>query len=153
MITVKNQVIRKQENFWNGCVFHPTDAVEDPWGKRILDRMARDKAVKMVRIYTMLEDIVYFDENDQLQYDFRINDLRLDYLVEQGYDIMLAYAAVPDCISIPGLKSSVSKNKTRYKGKMFNTMPPKDYTLWEEVCYNTSCTKIIRAPIPVYRAV
>ena len=135
MITVKNQVIRKQENFWNGCVFHPTDAVEDSWGKRILDRMATDKAVKMVRIYTMFEDIVYLDEKDQLQYDFRVNDLRLDYLVEKGYDMMLAYAAVPDCISIPGAKSSVSKNKTRYKGKMFNTMPPKDYSLWEEVCY------------------
>ena len=135
MIKVTDTVLRQVKNFWNGCVFHPTDAVEDPWGKRTLDRMARDKAVKMVRIYTMLEDIVYFDENDQLQYDFRINDLRLDYLVEQGYDIMLAYAAVPDCISIPGSKSSVSKNKTRYKGKMFNTMPPKDYSLWEEVCY------------------
>ena len=135
MITVNDKVIRQQENFWNGCVFHPTDAVEDPWGKRILDRMARDKAVKMVRIYTMFEDIVYLDENGQLQYDFRINDLRLDYLVKQGYDIMLAYAAVPDCISIPGAKTNNSKNKTRYKGKLFNSMPPKDYRLWEEVCY------------------
>ena len=135
MIAIKDSVIRRQENFWNGCVFHPTDAVEDPWGKRILDRMATDKAIKMVRIYNMFEDIVYLDEKDQLQYDFRLNDLRLDYLVEKGYDIMLAYAAVPDCISIPGEKTSNAKNKTRYKGKLFNTMPPKDYPLWEEVCY------------------
>ena len=135
MITVKSNVLRRQKNFWNGCVFHPTDAVEDPWGKRILDRMSQDKAMKMIRIYTMFEDIVYLDEFGNLQYDFRVNDLRLDYLVEKGFDIMLAYAAVPDCISIPGEKSSVSKNKTRYKGKLFNTMPPKDYALWEEVCF------------------
>lgn len=135
MITVKNTVLRKQTNFWNGCVFHPTDAVEDPWGKRILDRMARDKAMGLIRIYTMFEDIVYMDEFGKLQYDFRLNDLRLDYLVEKGFDIMLAYAAVPDCISVPGAKTSNAKNKSRYKGKMFNTMPPRDYDLWEEVCY------------------
>lgn len=135
MITIKNTVILQQPNFWNGCVFHPTDAVEDSWGKRILDRMAEDHAIRMVRIYTMFEDIVYLDGFGNLQYDFRVNDLRLDYLVEKGYDIMLAYAAVPDCISVPGAKTSVSKNKTRYKGKMFNSMPPKDYALWEEVCY------------------
>lgn len=135
MITVKSNVLRQQKNFWNGCVFHPTDAVEDSWGKRILDRMAQDKAMKMIRIYTMFEDIVYLDEVGNLQYDFRVNDLRLDYLVEKGFDIMLAYATVPDCISIPGTKTSQSKNKTRYKGKLFNTMPPKDYALWQEVCY------------------
>ena len=135
MITVKSNVLRRQKNFWNGCVFHPTDAVEDPWGKRILDRMSQDKAMKMIRIYTMFEDIVYLDESGNLQYDFRVNDLRLDYLVEKGFDIMLAYATVPDCISIPGTKTSNSKNKTRYKGKLFNTMPPKDYALWQEVCY------------------
>ena len=135
MITVKNTVLRPIKNFWNGCVFHPTDAIEDPWGKRILDQMAADKAIRMVRIYNMLEDIVYLDAEGNLQYDFRLNDLRLDYLVEKGYDIMIAYAAVPDCISLPGPKASNSKNKTRYKGKLFNTMPPKDYSLWEEVCY------------------
>jgi hypothetical protein len=71
-----------------------------------------------------------------LTYDFRLSDLRLDYLVEKGFDILIAYAGIPDFLSESGgVKTSVSKNKTRYKGKMWNTAPPKDYGLWEEICY------------------
>lgn len=136
MIKVSNDVIKKQTNFWNNCLFHPTDAVEDSWGKRILDQMAEDECIKTVRIYTMFEDIVYMDMNGNLSYDFRANDLRLEYLIEKGYDVLLAYAAMPDCIAqSTTLKTSVSFKKTRYKGKMFNTSPPKDYKVWEEICY------------------
>ncbi len=136
MIEIKNKVIKKQPSFWNGCVFHPTDAVEDPWGKRILDRMASDGAIKTVRLYTMFEDIVYIDGEGNLAYDFRLNDLRLDYMVEKGYDILLAYAGMPDCIAESSeFKISMSKNKTRYKNKMWNSSPPKDYALWEEICF------------------
>ena len=136
MITIGNKTEGKIKNFWNHCLFHPTDAVEDAWGRRILDRIAEDGAIRTVRIYTMFEDIVYQDENGRLQYDFRISDLRLDYLVEKGFDILLAYAGMPDCIAASiDNKTSVSKNKTRYKGKMWNSAPPRDYSLWEEVCY------------------
>lgn len=136
MIKIANEIKKKQLKFWNNCVFHPTDAVEDPWGKRILDRMSKDKAIDTIRIYAMLEDIVYLDENGQLAYDFRISDLRLDYLVECGYNLYLSYAGIPKCISLNDhAQTSVSKNKTRYKGKMWNSSPPKDYKLWEEVCF------------------
>ena len=136
MILIGNKTERKIKNFWNHCLFHPTDAIEDPWGKRILDRISEDGAIKTVRIYTMFEDIVYLDENGNLKYDFRVSDLRLDYLVEKGFDILLAYAGMPDCIAASiDNKTSVSKNKTRYKGKMWNSSPPRDYSLWEEICY------------------
>ena len=136
MITIKNEIKKKQNNFWNNCIFHPTDAVEDAWGKRILDRMADDKAIHTVRIYTMFEDIVLMDENGKLTYDFRLNDLRLDYLIEKGYNILLAYAMMPECIATnKNATSCVSKNKTRYKGKLINTSAPTDYALWEEICY------------------
>lgn len=136
MIKIYNQVEKKQKNFWNGCVFHPTDAVEDPWGKRILDQMAADGAIKTVRVYAMFEDIVYLDGNDELQFDFRLSDTRLDYLVEKGYRLLLAYAGMPDCIAKTcSGKTTAAKNKTRYKGKMWNTSPPKTVELWEEVCY------------------
>ena len=136
MIRIKNELIRKQPNFWNNCLFHPTDAVEDPWGKRILDRMAEDGAIQTVRIYTMFEDIVYLDEKGNLQYDFRVSDLRLDYLIEKGYDLILAYGGMPDCIArSTANKNSAAKGKTRYKGKMWNTSPPADYAQWEEICY------------------
>ena len=135
MIRIQNQVIREQKNFWNNCIFHPTDAVEDPWGRRILDRMSNDKSIDTVRIYAMLEDIVYLGEEGELLYDFRINDLRLDYLVERGYNLLIAYGGIPDCIAESSAnKTSVSKNKTRYKGKMWNSMPPKDCRVWEEIC-------------------
>ncbi|MBR2044074.1 MAG: hypothetical protein IJ946_07020 [Clostridia bacterium] len=135
MIKIENNVIKNTYKFWNHCLFHPTDAIEDPWGKRIIDRFAEDKSMGMIRIYAMLEDIVYTDEDGNLLYDFRINDLRLDYLVEKGFDLLIAYASMPSCIAKINALVSVSKNKTRYKGKMFNTSRPKDYALWEEVCY------------------
>ena len=56
-------------NFWNNIHFHPTDAVEDPWGRRILDKCAEDKAVDSVRIYSMFEDIIYVGENGEICYD------------------------------------------------------------------------------------
>lgn len=136
MIRIGSQVLRRQNNFWNHCLFHPTDAVEDPWGKRILDQMAADGSVKTVRIYAMLEDIVYLDGNDQLCYDFRVSDLRLDYLVEKGYNLLIAYAGMPECIASDPLVFNVdNKGSRRYKGKVFNTSPPKDYALYEEICY------------------
>ena len=136
MIRIKNNVIREQKRFWNNCIFHPTDAVEDPWGKRILDRMSEDKSIDTVRIYAMLEDIVYLGEEGEIKYDFRISDLRLDYLVERGYNVLIAYGGMPDCIAeSTDNKTSCSKGKTRYKGKLWNSMPPKDPAVWEEICY------------------
>ena len=136
MISIGKNVIKKQPKFWNHAVFHPTDAIEDPWGKRILDRMSADGAIKTIRIYSMFEDIVYADENGKLCYDFRLNDLRIDYLLEKGYDPLFSYAAMPDCISQPKHSAfNCAKNKTRYKAKNWNSAPPKDYGLWEEVCY------------------
>ena len=136
MIKIENKIVKKQAKFWNHVLFHPTDAVEDPWGKRILDRMAADGAINTIRIYSMFEDIVYLGEDGELCYDFRVSDLRIDYLLEKGFEPLLAYGGMPDCIAATkNLQASVSKNKTRYKGKMWNTSPPKDYALWEEVCY------------------
>lgn len=136
MIKVNNTIIKKQPKFWNHALFHPTDAIEDPWGKKILDRIAADGAIKTIRIYSMFEDIVYIGENGELCYDFRLSDLRLDYLIEKGYDLLIAYAGMPDCIAASNdFKMTCAKNKTRYKGKMWNSMPPRDYAQWEEICY------------------
>lgn len=136
MIVIKNSVVKKQPNFWNACVFHPTDAIEDPWGRCILDQMAEDKAIHTVRVYTMFEDIVYRNAAGELSFDFRLSDLRLDYLLSRGYTPMLAYAGIPDCIaSSTAHMTTVCKNKTRYKGKMWNSSAPADYALWEEICY------------------
>ena len=136
MIRIQKDIIKQQPKFWNHALFHPTDAVEDPWGKRILDRMSADGAIKTIRIYSMFEDIVYIGEDGALCYDFRVSDLRLDYLLEKGYDLLIAYGGMPDCIAASNEnKTSVSKNKTRYKGKMWNSAPPKDYAIWEEICY------------------
>lgn len=136
MIKIGNEVVKQQKNFWNNCIFHPTDAVEDPWGKRILDRCAKDKAIHTVRIYSMFEDIVYEDENGEIAYDFRVSDLRLDYLVEKGYDILIAYGMVPKCLATnPDMTSAVSKKKTRYKGKMLYPSRVKDLKIWEDICY------------------
>ena len=136
MIRICKNATKKQTNFWNNATFHPTDAVEDPWGKRILDKMAEDGAAKTVRIYAMLEDIVYYDGDGVLKYDFRLSDLRLDYLQGLGYELLLTYGGMPDCIAkTTNQKSSMSNGKTRYKGKMWNTSMPADIKVWEDICY------------------
>ena len=141
MIKIGSEILKQQENFWNNCLFHPTDAVEDAWGKRILDRIAKDKAISTIRIYAMFEDIVYEDESGQITYDFRLNDLRLDYLVEKGYNVLIAYGMMPKLLSSTATEqSNASKNKTRYKGKMLYTSKPKDYKIWEDICYEYTKT-------------
>lgn len=136
MIKITDTVIRKQENFWCQCVFHPTDAIEDPWGRRILDTMAEERSINTIRMYSMFEDIVYIDGDGKLAFDYRLSDLRLDYMVEKGFRIFLAYAGMPDCIA-NDTKAFITgaKGKTRYKGKLWNTTGPKDFALWEEICY------------------
>lgn len=136
MIQIGSEIIKTQPKFWNHAVFHPTDAVEDPWGRRILDKCAEDKALDSLRIYTMFEDIVYIGENGEICYDFRLSDLRLDYLVEKGYNLTLAFAGIPDCMADNlHAKTNNSKKHKRYKGKLWNTSPLKDEAPWEELCY------------------
>ena len=136
MITVTERETRTVQNFWNNIHFHPTDAIEDAWGQKILNTIAQDGAVQTIRMYAMLEDIVTRDETGALQYDFTLNDLRLDYLISHGFTVLICYAFQPPCIAADeNHLSSVSKNKTRYKGKMINTSRVKDFDAWEEICY------------------
>ncbi len=123
------------KNFWNHIVFHPTDAIEDDWGKRILDKCAEDKAVKTVRIYTMMEDIFTLDENGEMHADYTLNDYRIDYLLSKGFTPFLAYAFLPAWLcENTELRSSVAKSKLRYKGKIVYNTRATDYSKWEEIC-------------------
>ena len=91
---------------------------------------------KTVRMYAMLEDIVTRDENGNFVYDFTLNDQRIDYMLSKGFNLLLSYNFIPPCIARdPELTSNVTKNATRYKGKMIVTSPPRDYAEWEEICY------------------
>lgn len=130
-----NKRTRNLHNFWNNIHFHPTDAIEDEWGQRILNRVQEDHVAETVRMYTMMEDIVTMGEDGMLQYDFSENDLRMDYMVDKGFTLLLCYNFIPACIAQdPGETSSNNKNATRYKGKVIITSPPRDYALWEEIC-------------------
>lgn len=122
-------------NFWSNVHFHPTDAIEDDWGQRILDRIAKDGAARAIRMYAMLEDIVTQDEQGELHFDFTLNDTRLDYLLSRGFSIFLSYNFIPPCISSDTEeRSTVCRKKTRYKGKYILTAAPRDYGLWERIC-------------------
>ena len=136
-IQIFNDKVKKhQKNFWNHIHFHPTDAIEDEWGIRILDEVAKDGVARTVRMYAMLEDIVTRDENGNFVYDFALNDQRIDYMLSKGFNLLLSYNFIPPCIARdPELTSNVTKNATRYKGKMIVTSPPRDYAEWEEICY------------------
>ncbi|MBR2339790.1 MAG: hypothetical protein IKA74_03035 [Clostridia bacterium] len=135
-ITVDTQrVVKKSKNFWSNIHFHPTDAIEDDWGQKILDEIAKDKVAKSVRMYAMLEDIVTEDNEGELHYDFTLTDTRLDYMLSRGFNIFLSYNFIPPCISTDTEQTStVCKRKTRYKGKYILTAKPKSYEKWEEIC-------------------
>ena len=123
------------KNFWNHIVFHPTDAIEDDWGKRILDKCAEDGAVKTVRIYTMFEDIFTLDENGNIKCDFELNDYRIDYLTSKGFNLLIAFTFLPEwlCANLNS-ENKYSRDGKRYKGKtLYNTFP-NDYSKWQELC-------------------
>jgi len=118
-------------NFWNHIHFHPTDAIEDDWGRRILDLVSRDGAARYVRIYAMLEDIVSRDESGRLSFDFAASDKRIDYMVEKGFRLLICFNFLPQAIAAdPACVSWLA----RYKGKHLNTSKPGDYQEWQEVC-------------------
>lgn len=131
-----NSILKKQKNFWNSFLFHPTDGVEDDWGYKILKQISEDKASNMVRIYSMFEDIVSIDKNGNLCYDFTLNDIRIDRLLECGFIPLIAYCGIPACIAEdPEMNNTNSHGWLRYKDKKFITSMPKDTALWEEICY------------------
>lgn len=132
----KDRVSHKTNRYWNHFVFHPTDAIEDDWGKRILDQCADDGVGEFVRIYSMFEDIYTLDADGTLREDYELNDYRVRYLLSKGFDVMIAYAFIPPWLSEnTAEQSSVAKNKTRYKGKMICTAVPKDVAVWGDLCY------------------
>ena len=134
-IKIESTVTGELRDFYRHVHFHPTDAIEDDWGRAILDRIADDRAAGTVRMYAMLEDIVSVGEDGGLQYTFDEGDRRLDYLVEKGFDILLSYNFIPPAISSdPEEVGTVCKNPTRYKGKFITTAPPSNFDLWEEIC-------------------
>lgn len=131
-VTINSAVEKaKIKNFWNNIHFHPTDAVEDMWGRNILDNVAKDGIAECVRLYAMLEDIVSKDGDGKLVYDFSLTDKRLDYMVSRGFDLLICFVFTPMCIASD--KLCVSKF-LRYKGKRINTSTPCDYGSWEDIC-------------------
>lgn len=118
-------------NFWNHMVFHPTNSVEDDWGKEHLDKLAEDKAVQIVRIYSMFEEIVTQDEAGNLQFDFTLNDQRIDYLLEKGFTPYLAYGFFTGFLSVEHDEDLIGR---RYKGNLLYRSHINDYSKWEEIC-------------------
>ena len=123
--------LRRVKNFWNHIHFHPTDAIEDMWGQKILDAASADGAARRIRIYAMLEDIVFEGKNGELVYDFSDTDTRIDYLVSRGFSLLICMNFLPRAIARD--KGLVSESP-RYKGKRLYTSVPSDYRLWQEVC-------------------
>lgn len=118
-------------NFWNHMVFHPTNSIEDPWGQQHLDKLAQDKAVQIIRIYTMFEESVTQGENGELVFDFTMNDLRIDELLKRGFTPYLAYGFFPGFLSAEQDENLISH---RYKGNLLYRSYMTDYSLWEQIC-------------------
>ena len=84
-----NCTIQQIDNFWNHLHFHPTDAIEDEWGKHILNQISQDNSAQYIRIYAMLEDVVKRNRTGKLTYDFAATDQRLDYLTKKGFRLLI----------------------------------------------------------------
>ncbi len=135
MIRIEKTLEKTVPHFWEGIVFHPTDAIEDDWGQKILRQIASDGAIRNVRLYTMFEDMVTLGPDGKMRFDFTLNDLRLDFLLQLGFTPMVNYSFLPPWLCAhTEFTSSVAKNKTRYKGKMIIASYAKDPALWGEIC-------------------
>lgn len=126
-----DKVEKKLVNFWNNMVFHPTNAIEDEWGKQQLEKLSADKAVQIVRIYSMFEESVTLGEDGQMQYDFTMNDHRIDYLLSKGFTPYIAYAFFPGFLSAEQDETLIGR---RYKGNLLYRSYVNDYSKWEEIC-------------------
>ncbi|MBO4649368.1 MAG: hypothetical protein J5806_14565 [Lentisphaeria bacterium] len=118
-------------NFWSNIHFHPTDAVEDLWGKQILDQVAADHTAQYVRLYTMFDDIVTRDETGKLVFDFSDQDRRFDYMVSKGFKILLCFNFMPVAMA----KTPTELSGRRYKDKHFCRSNPADPNEWKLLCY------------------
>lgn len=125
-----NKVAFTRSNFWNHFHFHPTDAIEDPWGQELLEAVKKDNVARTIRMYAMLEDIVY-EEDGKLAYDFRDLDTRLDYLTQNGFNIVMCMNFLPSCIA---KEPQHSISGERYKGKILCNSTPRDFKEWQEIC-------------------
>ncbi len=119
------------KNFWGHIVFHPTNAIEDDWGREQLDKIAEDGAARTIRIYSMFEDMVTLDENGEMVFDFSKNDARIDYLLEKGFTPHISYGFFPLWLAAEQDETFI---KPRYKGADFSVSYPSDYSKWEEIC-------------------
>jgi len=120
-----------RRNFWNNVHFHPTDAVEDLWGREILDRWAADGTAQYLRLYTMFEDIVSRDAQGNLVFDFSEQDARLDIAVAKGFRLLLCFNFMPVVMG----KTPTELSGRRYKDKHFCRSNPADYNEWKLLCY------------------
>lgn len=118
------------ENFWNHLHFHPTDAVEDRWGQTILRRIAADHAARRIRLYVMLEEIVGRGENGTLTFDFSRLNGRLDFMVQNKFQLLLCFNFMPQCMA----EDPDALSWKRYKGKRFNSSRPTSWQEWGTVC-------------------
>ena len=119
------------KNFWGHIVFHPTNAIEDDWGKQYLDKIAEDGAAKTIRVYSMFEESVTLDENGEMKFDWSKNDERLDYLISKGFNLMITYGFIPVWLSA---EQDPELTKPRYKDVIFYRSYPSDYEKWGEIC-------------------
>ena len=126
-----NKAEKKIENFWNHIVFHPTNGIEKDWGKQHLDKMAEDKAVQIVRIYSMFEENVSLNEKGEMQYDFSKNDYRIDYLLSKGFTPYIVYGFFPEFLAAEKDESLV---RHRYDGDYLCRTYVNDYAKWAEIC-------------------
>lgn len=126
-----NKVEKEVKNFWNHIVFHPTNAIEKDWGKQHLDKMAEDRAVQIVRIYSMFQESVTLDEKGEMQYDFSKNDYRIDYLLSRGFTPHIVYGFFPKFLAAEQDESLISH---RYDGDYLCRTYVNDYAKWAEIC-------------------
>ena len=130
-ITVRtDRIVDNIVNFWNHLHFHPTDAVEDAWGKEILDRIAKDCAADYIRLYTMFEDLVVQQKDGTIIFCWEELDRRLDYMTQRNFRLLLCFNFMPPCLA----QDSDSVSWLRSKNKRFCSSSPRDYRQWGKLC-------------------
>ena len=122
----------KNVPFWASMVFHPTEYLDSDWGRDLVKLLAESgAAARYIRLYNQPEDAVWIGEDGKLRYEWDHFDRRADLLLGHGIKPIVAFFSMPEPIAAdPG------KNRKRsfLDGKKIFIGPPKDYTLWQQMC-------------------
>lgn len=126
------QVVGANDRFWANAVFHPTEFLDDDWGKDHLALLRTGGVtLKFVRIYNQPEDAAYLKTDGTVGYRWDHFDRRAGLILAQGCRLLVSFYSMPPPIAA---NPDTHRKRPFLDGKKIYIGPPRDYRQWQEAC-------------------